>query len=243
MLIVNSFGLQNALERSAVDIGHFFARCYSSAVACATVMRDEMGPCGYLRYAPDSNYVQGSYAVLSLLKVKFHLDPCSFHPLIIRQLLRPEFKTFLDHESKIITLVNDVASVLEQAAAGPLHTPALYSCFLRALVSAKTEYPSSNSSISHMSNAPNGAVDTSHESSTSHSASMNNSYPFIANDPLSEFQFDGEMGPVADMSTFPPTMAPHPSEDHLGMLTMDSILSASFWDSVLVPGQSESASM
>lgn len=30
-------------------------------------------------------------------------------------------------------------------------------------------------------------------------------------------------------------MAPLP-DDHLGMLTMDSILSASFWDSVLVPG-------
>ena len=69
MLIVNSFGLQNALERSAVDIGHFFARCYSSAITCATVMRDEMSPCDYLRYAPDSNYVQLSYAVLSLLKV------------------------------------------------------------------------------------------------------------------------------------------------------------------------------
>lgn len=69
MLIVNSFGLQNALERSAVDIGHFFARCHSSAVACATVMRDELGPLGYLRYAPDSNYVMGSYAVVSLLKV------------------------------------------------------------------------------------------------------------------------------------------------------------------------------
>ncbi len=69
MLIVNSFGLQNALERSAVDIGHFFARCHSSAAACATVLRDELGPLGYLRYAPDSNFVQGSYAVLSLLKV------------------------------------------------------------------------------------------------------------------------------------------------------------------------------
>lgn len=69
MLIVNSFGLQNALERSAVDIGHFFARCHSSAVACATVMRDELGPAGFLRYAPDSHYVMGSYAVLSLLKV------------------------------------------------------------------------------------------------------------------------------------------------------------------------------
>lgn len=69
MLIVNSFGLQNALERSAVDIGHFFARCHSSAVACATLMRDEIGPQGYLRFAPDSQYVMVSYAVLSLLKV------------------------------------------------------------------------------------------------------------------------------------------------------------------------------
>ena len=69
MLVVNSFGLQNALDRSPVDIGHFFARCHSSAVACATILRDEMGPSGYLRYAPDSNCVQASYAVLSLLKV------------------------------------------------------------------------------------------------------------------------------------------------------------------------------
>lgn len=68
------------------------------------------------------------------------------------------------------------------------------------------------------------------------SASSGTSYALAANGPLSEFQFDSEMGPVADMSTFPPTMAPNPSEDHLGMLTMDSILSASFWDSVLVPG-------
>ena len=77
MLIVNSFGLQNALERSAVDIGHFFARCHSSAVACATVLRDETGPEGFLRYSTDSTYVQASYAVLSLLKV-CHVFPLSF---------------------------------------------------------------------------------------------------------------------------------------------------------------------
>lgn len=56
-------------------------------------------------------------------------------------------------------------------------------------------------------------------------------------DPLMEFQFDGEMGPVADISTFPPTMAPH-SDDHMGMLSIDTILSTSFWDNVLVPGKS-----
>lgn len=52
------------------------------------------------------------------------------------------------------------------------------------------------------------------------------------------FQVNSEMGPVADMSTFPPTMAPtDPNSDVSGMLPMDSILSTDFWDSVLVPGK------
>ena len=84
MLTVNSFGLQNALERSAVDIGHFFARCHSSAISCATLIRDELGPQGYLKYAPDSHFVSGSYAVLSLLKVRsLHIGgshACANHP-------------------------------------------------------------------------------------------------------------------------------------------------------------------
>ncbi|KAI0345094.1 hypothetical protein BDW22DRAFT_1405901 [Trametopsis cervina] len=218
MLIVNSFGLQNALERSAVDIGHFFARCHSSAVSCATILRDEIGPAGYLRYAPDTFCVMSSYAVLSLLK-----------------LLRPEFKIFLDHESKIISLVNDVANVLEEAAVTPMHTPALYSVFLRALVSAKTEPPSNSETQQSLSNDPSTPNDV--QSSQQNGNGHNYNSLRSAGDPLSEFQFDGEMGPVADISTFPPTMAPLP-DDHLGMLTMDSILSASFWDSVLVPGYS-----
>lgn len=54
---------------------------------------------------------------------------------------------------------------------------------------------------------------------------------------LNEFQFDSEMGPVVDMSTFPPTMAPTPAEENMGTLSMDSILGTGFWDSVLVPGE------
>ena len=69
LLVVNSFGLQNAWERSQVDIGHFFTRCHAAATACATIIRDEIGPAGELRYCTDSNFVQCSYAVLSLLKV------------------------------------------------------------------------------------------------------------------------------------------------------------------------------
>jgi hypothetical protein len=69
VLVINSFGLQNALETSSVDIGHFFARCYGAAQAVALIVRDELGPSGALRYCTDSNFVQFSYAVLSLLKV------------------------------------------------------------------------------------------------------------------------------------------------------------------------------
>lgn len=69
MLVVNSFGLQNALERSPVDLGHFFARCHSCAMTCSMLVRDKIAPLGYLKYSPDSHFVMISYAVLSLLKV------------------------------------------------------------------------------------------------------------------------------------------------------------------------------
>jgi hypothetical protein len=67
--VVNSFGLQNAMDKSAVDVSHFFARCHTAASTCAMIARDELGPGGYLRYSPDSHFVQLSYAVLTLLKV------------------------------------------------------------------------------------------------------------------------------------------------------------------------------
>lgn len=69
MLVINSFGLKNAMERCPVDIPHFFARVHSSAKTCAILVKDELGPHDFLKYAPDSHFVFTSYAVLSLLKV------------------------------------------------------------------------------------------------------------------------------------------------------------------------------
>ena len=69
ILVLNAFGLQTAMDRSPVDLGHFFARCHSSATACALLVRDGLGPNGFLKYSPDSHFVLTSYAVLSLLKV------------------------------------------------------------------------------------------------------------------------------------------------------------------------------
>ncbi|KDR73689.1 hypothetical protein GALMADRAFT_251485 [Galerina marginata CBS 339.88] len=220
MLVLNSFGLQNALERAPLDIGHFFARVHSSAHTCATLVRDNLGPSGYMKYSPDSHFVQTSYAVLSLLK-----------------LVRPEFQAFLDNEQSTLTLVRDVADVLDNIAANPLHTPALYSGFLRALISAKLDPPANLVNGDDKVGSLDGEQinDTQGDTHTPSSYGQQTNYgegPYL----LNEFQFESEMGPVADMSTFPPTMAPAPSEDSMGALTMENILSSGFWDSMLVPG-------
>ncbi|KAF9469416.1 fungal-specific transcription factor domain-containing protein [Collybia nuda] len=226
MLVLNSFGLQNALERSSVDIGHFFARCHTSATACAMLVRDDLGPSGFMKYSPDSHFVLTSYAVLSLLK-----------------LIRPEFQAFLDNEQKTLALVQEVSNALEKIAASSTHTPALYSGFLRALVSAKLDnsLANHNGSSNGDASAPHmqGGYQTGNSGEMPPPSSYGQQQSSYTTDPsflLGEFQFESEMGPVADMSTFPPTMAPNPPEDNMGALTMDNILSSGFWDSVLVPG-------
>lgn len=154
------------------------------------------------------------------------------------QLIRPEFQSFLDNEQKTLALVKDVADTFESIAANPHHTPALYSAFLRALISTRIDAFATNNDPASV--PPNDAKETGLNSNGyvqlgNLGVSLTNGY---ANDPLNEFQFDSEMGPVADISTFPPTMAAMPSPDDglNGMMSMDSILSNNFWDSVLVPG-------
>jgi len=211
MLVINSFGLQNAMERFPIDIPHFFARVHSSAKTCAILVKEELGPQDFLKYAPDSHFVFTSYAVLSLLK-----------------LLRPEFPASRDHEHESLQLVKDVAETFDNISAGPTHAPSLYSAFLRALLAAKTEPPSEaasdfgdNEAVPQMNGNPD-------------QRQVGNAEPYHL---LSEFHFASEMGPVADMSTFPPTMATAQPDD-MAMLSMDSILSGGFWDNVLVPGYS-----
>ncbi|SJL12170.1 uncharacterized protein ARMOST_15591 [Armillaria ostoyae] len=213
LLVLNSFGLQNAIESAPLNVGHFFARVHTSAINCATIVRDHLGPNGFMKYSPDSHSVQTSYAVLSLLK-----------------LVRPEFSAYLEDEQKTLTLCHDVADMLEKVSVSPHHTTALYGGFLKALITAKME-------------ASNG--DSHHSASTisvKQQQTQNNGPPPSYSDPsslLGEFHFDGEMGPAMDISTFPPTMAPNPSEEDIhnaNGMTMDSILSSNFWDSVLVPG-------
>jgi hypothetical protein len=179
----------------------------------------------------------------------------------------------LDNEQSTLQLVRDVADVLDNVAANPLHTPALYSGFLRALISAKLE--SKPASLDGSSNSdskeemggggvaahghghahlemqpPNSGFHPpppppqyqqhQHQHQSTNNSNNNNAGQGQLMEGsfnlLSEFQFDGEMGPVADMSTFPPTMAPPPADDANAGLMMENILSSGFWDSMLIPG-------
>lgn len=51
--------------------------------------------------------------------------------------MRPELKSYMDEE-KTIALVKELADTLENVAVGPLHTPRLYSTFLKAVIASKT---------------------------------------------------------------------------------------------------------
>ena len=164
------------------------------------------------------------------------------------QLTRPAFRAYLDDEKKTIAMVRDVADLLESIAAGPLHTPALYSSFLNALISSQadgqTPTPASESANQKPDSGaprPSGNGDQPQPQATSGEPGGFNlmSGNFDASLSGPEFNFNSEMGPVMDITTFPPTMAPsEQSGDMSGMMTMDSILSSGFWDSVLVPGLS-----
>ena len=58
------------------------------------------------------------------------------------QLIRPDFQAFMESEQRTLALVTDVANTLESVAVNSSHTPALYSTFLRAVVTARTAGPS-----------------------------------------------------------------------------------------------------
>jgi len=170
----------------------------------------------------------------------------------------------MEDEQKIISLVKEMADLLEGIAVNAYHTPgktrlphdvhdirlnqlpllALYSTFLKALVTAKTEAsippsPSLRSvdgrAVSMVANHEIPESGLPNEKMLSEGmlelkAASENSFM------TGQFDLSGEMGPVQDMSTFPPTMAPV-AEDNFGMFSMDNMFSNGFWDSVLVPGK------
>lgn len=188
--------------------------------------------------------VEGGWRFLTPRKLKARLTSS-----LTLQFTRPAFRSFIVDEKSTLALIQEVADLLEGIAAGPLHTPALYSALLRALVSVQMgeqagggDSPRPEDNQGHIGDS--SALDATANQMTNGSDASQGFLGSGFDGPMSPLGFQGnsEMGPVADMSTFPPTMAPtNPNGDASGMLSMDSILSTNFWDSVLVPGTSRDA--
>jgi hypothetical protein len=158
----------------------------------------------------------------------------------------------MENEQRTLSLVVDIASLLGDIAVGNQHTPALYGAFLKALINVKTapsrtSSPANGNMPAHLMTAEEKQGDTSIQdaslgvdvSQTDDKREMNQSTAmFDPAFPIHDFQMTGEMGPAADISIFPPTMmsAQPTMNETPTMLSMDSILSPSFWDSVLIPG-------
>ena len=123
VLVLNSFGLQYALERPAdgasVDKPQYLVRCVHAAKEIIASVKYGMRE--ILRYAPDPTFVAVAYACVFLLK-----------------LIRPVFANYINEE-EVIHLVNDTIEVLEDSAVDHTHTPALYASFLRSLVQSRQE--------------------------------------------------------------------------------------------------------
>lgn len=157
----------------------------------------------------------------------------------------------MENEERSTSLVTDIASLLGNIAVGSQHTPALYGAFLKALISVKTNPSRSGSPSVNMNSQlsiANAKEATSQDLSLTtkdvvHMDELHDAgQPFLGYDSslqMQNYRTVGEMGPVADLSTFPPMMAAPLSTEYesSAMLSMDSILSPGFWDNVLIPGE------
>lgn len=147
VLVLNSFGLQCALERpsngAAIDKPQYLVRCVHAAKEIIATVKHGMRE--ILRYAPDPTFVAVAYACVFLLK-----------------LIRPLFANFIN-EGEVISLVTCTIEVLEEAAVDQTHTPALYASFLRNLLQSRHEHDSNEAGLNQAAgqrSEPSGAAAT-----------------------------------------------------------------------------------
>lgn len=143
----------------------------------------------------------------------------------------------------------------------PRTSAALYSTFLRALVSSKagqtrdgTPAPSGDHNVPTANGDGDASMQEPPESNGTHPPTGGAAPPPPPSAPhadnssagmnpwnnLNAFNnYSGEIGPtqVQDLSTFPPTFASPADPNEYPLFSMDNILGDGFWDSVLMPGR------
>ena len=169
-------------------------------------------------------------------------------------------------EEKTIKLVKELAETLENVAVGPLHTPRLYSTFLKAVIASKTG-ATVNDEKEGLGNGEPSEPPTSPSIHTSPSASIQS--PHLQHHPQqagTQLEIISPPLPPGELSipAPPPTNGlfqnydyyfqndgemgtvvdistfPPTMADHdqssWPSLSVDNIFSGAFWDNVLVPG-------
>lgn len=172
-------------------------------------------------------------------------------------------------EEKTIKLVKELADTLESVAVGPLHTPRLYSTFLKAVIASKTG-TTVNGEKEGFENGEPSEPPTSPSIHTSPSISIQS--PLLQQQPHHHAGVQHEMispnptpGELAPLVAAPPNGVftydyyPFQNDGEMGTvvdistfpptmaeqdqswpsLSVDNIFSNNFWDNVLVPGMSD----
>ena len=171
-------------------------------------------------------------------------------------------------EERTIKLVKELADTLESVAVGPLHTPRLYSTFLKAVIASKTG-GTVNGEKESFENGEQSEPPTSPSIHTSPSISIQS--PLLQQPPqqhagtqigmISPNPSPGELAPSVHApanGVFPYDYYPFQNDGEMGtvvdistfpptmaeqdhswpQLSVDNIFSTNFWDNVLVPGMS-----
>ncbi|GJE99679.1 fungal-specific transcription factor domain-containing protein [Phanerochaete sordida] len=124
-LVMWSFGCQQAFRRHMQASDRLFVdKCFQAAKAVISSMVDSVAPSGFMRYAPDSHFIFGTFAAAFLLK-----------------LLKPEFTSLnlinKQQEDEIFQLIHRLIQTLQspEIAIDERHTPRLHARFLTGLLS------------------------------------------------------------------------------------------------------------
>lgn len=119
VLNIFSFGLADSLERQPQDVAHFFNKCLAAASSVLRIANQCLNEDPIFKYAPDSFYVELSYAAVSLLRF-----------------CRPRLESLHDATDAILALITETADTLGRIAMAPTHMAGQYSVFLRNLIAA-----------------------------------------------------------------------------------------------------------
>ena len=169
-------------------------------------------------------------------------------------------------EEKTIKLVKELADTLENVAVGPLHTPRLYSTFLKAVIASKTgttvngeREAFENREPSEPPTSPSIHASPSISVHSPHLQQQPQQHPGAQLELISPHPPPGELAPPVPAPThgvFAYDYYPFQNDGEMGTavdistfpptmaeqdqswpsLSVDNIFSTNFWDNVLVPG-------